>query len=123
MSGIFCPRCQTNIRIESDGKSCSNCGGTLIGAKTPPTLTSTEDNNKKRGKAAVAREAHNLEVAGSTPAPATTEPTVPELNAAATIDRKAAAAKTPTTYANGRKATAPKPSAKPKKRAASPVKK
>ena len=34
--GIFCERCQTNVILEQDQSSCSNCGGTLIEPRTKP---------------------------------------------------------------------------------------
>lgn len=42
MSGVHCERCQTTVLLEQDGRSCSNCGATLIGPvpltqPTPPT--------------------------------------------------------------------------------------
>jgi hypothetical protein len=37
MSGVYCQRCQTNVILEQDGRSCSNCGKVLvIAAPTPP---------------------------------------------------------------------------------------
>ena len=37
MPGIYCARCHTNVKLEQDGRSCSNCGKVLvIPAPTPP---------------------------------------------------------------------------------------
>lgn len=30
MGGVYCPRCLTNVIIESDGHSCSNCGEVIV---------------------------------------------------------------------------------------------
>ena len=30
MGGVYCPRCQTKVLLEQDGKSCSNCGRVLV---------------------------------------------------------------------------------------------
>lgn len=35
--GPWCGRCMTHVIIESDGRSCSNCGATLTLAAPPPT--------------------------------------------------------------------------------------
>ena len=34
--GPYCARCQTGVRLEQDGRSCSNCG-TLLVTPIPPT--------------------------------------------------------------------------------------
>jgi predicted amidophosphoribosyltransferase len=37
MPGPYCPRCETSVKLEQDGKSCSNCGRKLvIAAPKPP---------------------------------------------------------------------------------------
>ncbi|OGO48972.1 MAG: hypothetical protein A2W34_03985 [Chloroflexi bacterium RBG_16_64_32] len=37
MTGIYCSRCQTNVKLEQDGRRCSNCGKVLvIPAPQPP---------------------------------------------------------------------------------------
>jgi hypothetical protein len=38
MSGVYCERCQTNVLLEQDGRSCSNCGAVLVirAPKPPP---------------------------------------------------------------------------------------
>ena len=30
MAGVYCKRCQTNVLLEQDGCSCSNCGAVLV---------------------------------------------------------------------------------------------
>ena len=30
MPGVYCERCGTNVILEQDGKSCSNCGAVLV---------------------------------------------------------------------------------------------
>jgi len=35
MAGVYCARCQTNVKLEQDGRSCSNCGAVLV--PPPPT--------------------------------------------------------------------------------------
>ncbi len=30
MAGVFCDRCKTNVMLEQDGMSCSNCGAVLV---------------------------------------------------------------------------------------------
>ena len=37
MAGVYCPRCQTQVTLEQDGQSCSNCASKLvIAAPDPP---------------------------------------------------------------------------------------
>lgn len=37
MPGIYCDRCLTSVKLEQDGRSCSNCGKLLvIPAPAPP---------------------------------------------------------------------------------------
>ena len=37
MPGVYCPRCETNVRfLEQDGKSCPNCGRVLVEPTTTP---------------------------------------------------------------------------------------
>ncbi len=63
MAGVYCPRCETNVLLEQDGRSCSNCGTKLV--------TPTQHKATSRGRASDARRAHAPENAGSTPASAT----------------------------------------------------
>jgi len=38
MAGVYCARCQTKTLLEQDGRTCSNCGTTLVlSAPTKPT--------------------------------------------------------------------------------------
>lgn len=30
MAGVYCRRCQTNVLLEQDGRTCSNCGAVLV---------------------------------------------------------------------------------------------
>lgn len=30
MASVYCPRCETNVILEQDGRSCSNCGRELV---------------------------------------------------------------------------------------------
>lgn len=30
MGGVYCPRCKTQVTLEQDGRSCSNCGRILV---------------------------------------------------------------------------------------------
>jgi len=64
-TGPYCQRCKTNVRLEQDGQSCSNCGAKLVTPIAP-------SRQEPRRNATKARKAHNLETAGSTPASATT---------------------------------------------------
>ena len=36
MPGVYCPRCKTNVTLEQDGESCSNCGRKLVIADPTP---------------------------------------------------------------------------------------
>jgi len=49
MAGVWCPRCLCNVRLEQDGKSCSNCGRVLvIPAPAPPPPRKRAPRTRKR---------------------------------------------------------------------------
>jgi len=33
MGGVFCPNCNSNVLLEQDGRSCSNCKAILVDAR------------------------------------------------------------------------------------------
>lgn len=49
MAGVWCPRCQSRVILEQDGRSCSNCGRTLvIAAPEPPHVKAAKKAAAKR---------------------------------------------------------------------------
>ena len=41
--GPFCARCQCSVRLDSDARSCSNCGADLVGARSPADVQASAD--------------------------------------------------------------------------------
>jgi len=37
VAGVYCPRCETSVKLEQDGQSCSNCGRQLVVPAPEPT--------------------------------------------------------------------------------------
>ena len=48
MAGVYCHRCQTNVILEQDGRSCSNCGTVLVQPYSPQPPEPEKTPAKKR---------------------------------------------------------------------------
>lgn len=49
MGGVYCPRCLTQVTLEQDGRSCSNCGRILV-APVPEDSAAPKPKPKKKAK-------------------------------------------------------------------------
>ncbi len=84
MAGVFCPRCETQVMLEQDGKSCSNCGSVLV-RPAPEKEQHTTNPDRPEGEAEAeqlaadaAREAAQ-EPSDEAPEPSTTATKQPGL--------------------------------------------
>ena len=66
MSRPYCRRCETQVILEQDGSSCSNCGETLIAAPPPTAPQPDRDTANATARSHLRRRTQDVKDADAT---------------------------------------------------------